>query len=331
MSSKRSIWFYVFVGVLFIGMLVISRLYFNGSGRSTVGVTYAKEYIISAEKPSLVKHVNVVSGQEVKVGDLLVELSSRQLDMDIDRLANRINALKSERNEKLKLLNSTIAYSKAQHNIVIESIEADIAELKSNIKLNDQLTKEFVARTKETDHSQDPHVLRLASLDQQKNMHVAALSIKINDLVQQSNAEQALLTDQIVLLEHELSLLNDEKRKLSKYATFNGVVENVYVKNAEEAAAFAPMLSVNPSHPTSVVGYFIGKKEREIPMASTVTVMSYDHHLVKAEGKVIGFGSVVELPVILQKSTAVKAFGREVFIEISPANDFATGEKVLIK
>ena len=331
MNSKRSGWFYVFIGVLFISMLIISRLYFNGSGRSTVGVTYAKEYIISAEKPSLVKHVNVVSGQEVKVGDLLVELSSRQLDMDIDRLANRINALKSERNEKLKLLNSTIAYSKAQHNIVIENIEADIAELKSNIKLNDQLTKEFVAAAKETDHSQDPHVLRLASLDQQKSMHVAALSIKINDLVQQSNAEQALLRDQIVLLEHELSLLNDEKRKLSKYATFNGVVENVYVKNAEEAAAFAPMLSVNPNHPTSVVGYFIGKKERDIPMASTVTVMSYDHHLVKTEGKVIGFGSVVELPVILQKSTAVKAFGREVFIEISPSNDFATGEKVLIK
>jgi HlyD family secretion protein len=46
---------------------------------------------------------------------------------------------------------------------------------------------------------------------------------------------------------------------------------------------------------------------------------------------VIGYGSVAELPEILQKSTAVKAFGREIFIEIGLENNFANGEKVLIR
>jgi HlyD family secretion protein len=46
---------------------------------------------------------------------------------------------------------------------------------------------------------------------------------------------------------------------------------------------------------------------------------------------VIGYGAVTSLPDILQKSTAVKAFGKEVFIEMPLQNDFSTGEKILIR
>jgi HlyD family secretion protein len=162
-------------------------------------------------------------------------------------------------------------------------------------------------------------------------MHHQALKIKIADIQQENNTDQILLNNQIKLLEKELDVLLNEKKKLSKYATFNGVIESVYVKADEEVNAFTPLLSANPAHPTTVVGYFTGRKEREMSMGSPVTVMSYNHHSVTIQGKVIGFGSVVELPEILQKSTAVKAFGREVFIEITPDNEFATGEKVLIK
>jgi HlyD family secretion protein len=46
---------------------------------------------------------------------------------------------------------------------------------------------------------------------------------------------------------------------------------------------------------------------------------------------VIGYGSVVQLPLILQKSTAVTGFGREFFVEMDGQNEFATGERVLIR
>lgn len=324
-------WFYVLVGFLFVGMLFISSRYFKGSSDSTVGITYAKDYIINAEKSASVIHVNVVPGQEVKIGDLLVGLSSRQLNMDIDRLQNRINAQKTEQAEKAKLVISEIAYSKAQHNIVLEGIDADSAELKSELTLNQQLTNEFVNEKETRDHSQDPHQLRLASLARQKDMHTQALDIKVQDLFQENKTEQTLLTNQINLLEQELNLLTDERNKLNKYATFSGVVKNVFVKNNEEVAAYTPMLSINPTHPTTVVGYFTVSKERDLPIGGIVSVRSYNHPGIKVSGKLIGLGSIVELPQILQKSTAVKAFGHEVFIEIGLANEFAVGEKVLIK
>jgi hypothetical protein len=107
-------------------------------------------------------------------------------------------------------------------------------------------------------------------------------------------------------------------------------VESVFVKQGEQVSAFTALLSLNSVHPTTVVGYLVGKKE-SLPVGSEVKVRSYEKSGNETPGKIIGYGSVVELPEILQKSTAVKAFGREVFIEITPDNQFAAGEKVFIR
>jgi multidrug resistance efflux pump len=331
MKPDRAFVFYIFIAVLFIGMLFITTRYFNGSKYSTVGVTYSKEYVIKSEKTSLIKNITVVSGQEVKIGDLLVELTSRQLTMDIDRLQNHIIALRTEQQEKAKLVNSEIAYLEAEQSIAAEGIDASMVELKSELVLNKRLTEQFTDVKTNQDSSQSPHQLRLSSLGQQKTMRQNATQIKTRELTQRNITEQTLLNNQITLLNRELSQLVDEQKKLNKYATFNGVIENVYVKNGEEVNSFTPMLSVNPIHPTTVIAYITGRKDKVIPVGSDVSVRSYDHLKIQSNGKVIGYGSVVELPVILQKSTAVKAFGKQVFIEIDGKNDFATGEKVLIK
>ena len=326
-------WFYGLIGLMFLGMLYISGRFFKGSGNSSIGITEAKEYRINSEKSSLVKSVYVVPGRQVKAGDALVELTSNELEIDIDKLSNRIIVLKSEQQEKSKLVESEIAYVKAQHGITIEEIDTDIGQLKSRIELNRNLTREFISRSDTTalSLSQNPQQTKLNSLQQQKLKHSRAMDIKIEEIRQENTTEQSLLVNQIRLLERELELLLEEKKKLSKFATTEGVVENVYVKEGEQVDAFTPLLSVNPVRPSTVVGYLVGKKFNIPAIGSSVTVSSYDHRSVSVTGKVIGYGSVSELPEILQKSTAVKAFGREVFIEISLENNFANGEKVLIR
>jgi len=326
-------WFYGLIGLMFLGMLYISGRFFKGSGNSSIGITEAKEYRINSEKSSLVKSVYVVPGRQVKAGDALVELTSNELEIDIDKLSNRIIVLKSEQQEKSKLVESEIAYVKAQHGITIEEIDTDIGQLKSRIELNRNLTREFISRSDTTalSLSQNPQQTKLNSLQQQKLKHIRAMDIKIEEIRQENTTEQSLLVNQIRLLERELELLLEEKKKLSKFATTEGVVENVYVKEGEQVDAFTPLLSVNPVRPSTVVGYLVGKKFNIPAIGSSVTVSSYDHRSVSVTGKVIGYGSVSELPEILQKSTAVKAFGREVFIEISLENNFANGEKVLIR
>lgn len=324
-------WFYILIAFLFVGMLFISLRFFKGSSDSTVGITYAKEYKITSEKSALVKSVRVVPGQQIMAGELLIELQSNGLEIDIEKITNRIAVLKSEQVEKSKLVQSEIELITAQNSIELQEIDSEIAQLKSEMNLNQYLTKEFTTLDTVIDEARSPQLLKVNSLAEQKKMRNQARDIKIKDILLENTTEQSILKNQIGLFERELELMVDEKKALTKIASADGVVESVLIKSGEQVDAFSPLLSINPKHPTTVIGYLIGKNEENLPVGAVVEVASYAYRNTKVSGTVIGYGSVVQLPEILQKSTAVNAFGREVFIEITSHNVFAAGEKVLIR
>lgn len=326
-------WFYMLVALVFAAMIWISLRYFRGSDYSSIGITEVKEYRINSEKSALVKSVNVVPGQQVKAGDILIDLSSAELEMEIEKIANRIALSKVEQTSKSKLIEAQVAYLKADHGISLEEIETDIAQTKSEIQLNKKLTKELAAGsdTSVWNEADNPLQVKLNSLNKQKEKHKQAIRIKETDIRQEGFIEQQQLHNQINLLEQELDLLKAEKAKLVKYAMADGVVKNIFVKPGEQVSSYTPLLSITPVSPTMVTGYLAGKNLHAFPVGDTVWVSAYGNGKNKITGKVIGYGAVTELPEILQKSTAVKAFGREIFIEIPAQNNFANGEKVLIR
>lgn len=323
-------WFYGLVAILFVGMLYISAKFFKGSANSAVGVAQAKEYKINSEKASLIKTIKVVPGQQVRSGDLLIELTSSDLEMDIEKLTNRLTVMRAEQVAKSKMVASEAAYIRADEGVRQEELSSEIEQTKSEIQLNRALTRSFVTDTAATNDG--PLHVKIHSLQAQQRQHKQAIDIRIQDIEKKNDLEQVQLTNQIRLLEQELELLRQEQKKLSKYAVADGVIENVYIKEGEEVSSFTPLLSVTPLRPTTVIAYLVGNKHAGIGVGSSVTVKAYGSvSSLSVDGKVIGFGSVAELPEILQKSTAVKAFGREVFIEISGDNDLANGQKVLIR
>ncbi len=321
-------WFYILIAFLFLAMLFVSFRFFKGSRFTTVGVTYAREFKVNAEKPSLVTSIGVVPGQQVKKGDLLVELSSAALELEIEKMNGRIGVLKSEKEEKMKRHTSAIELLKAERALEIETLESEIAQLENEIKLNKSLTRQFAKDTSSTELNSSE--LKLRSLKKQRDKQSESIQIKIGDQLQQRDLDEKLLQNQIKLLEEELALIRKERAALSKYATEDGVIENIYVRKGEQVEAFTPLVSIDAIHPATVVAYQIGEKNN-LQVGASVHVSSYGRRDVIVEGKVVGFGAVVQLPEILQKGTAVKAFGREVFIDIAEDNDLATGEKVLVR
>jgi multidrug resistance efflux pump len=321
-------WYYILTGTLLIAMLFVTVKYFKGSGHSSVGVAVSNGYKVTSDKPALVASVKVTSGEQIKEGQLLVELSSVELEMEIEKLENRISVLKMEQLEKRKLAVSEAALVKAQTGIEIEELNTEISEAEGSVKLNRQITKTYDLKRDSTADSSVANMI--GSLKQQRNKHEEASEIQVKDIMQENETEQIVLGNQIKLLQKELDLLHDQKKKLNKYASAAGVVENIYVKPGEQINSFAPLVSLNPVHPSSVVGYLVGKKQA-MPIGSVVSIASYEYPRNVSEGKIIGYGAFVELPEILQKATATKAFGREVFIEIKPENQFSAGEKVLIR
>jgi multidrug resistance efflux pump len=321
--------FYLLVLIMLGALLFVNVRYFKGSGYSSVGLTYGNDYKLNAERASFVRAIHVVPGQQIKAGDLLIELSSSDLDIEIGKLVNRIDVLRSEQIEKVKLSSSDIAYMRAEQQIEIEKINSELLEAEGELRLNQQLTNNFT-NSKDTANPADPIRVRINALRQQKRMLEEATNIKSTAIAQGDRTERGLLANQIVLLEKELDVLRNERQNLKKFAAGDGVVGRVFVTSGEQIEAFTPLLSINPVHPVSVTAYLVGNK-KELPVGASVDVQSFDHKMNSVSGKIIGYGAVVMLPEILQKSTAVKAFGREVFIEIDQQNNLATGEKVLIR
>lgn len=326
-------WFYGLIAIVFAAMLWISATYFRGSDYSSIGITEVKEYRINTEKSALIKSIHVVPGQQVKTGEILVNLTSAELEMNIEKTSNRIALLKVEQQSKAKLIQAQVDYLQADLGIPLEEIETEIEQTKSEIQLNKKLTKELAVNsdTSVWNEADNPLQVKLNSLKKQKNRHKQAIIIKETDIRQEGFIDQQQLNNQIKLLEQELELLKTEKNKLVKYATADGVVKSVFIKPGEQVNSYTPLLSITPVNPTMVTGYLAGKNNNAFAVGDSVRVAAYGNSSVKITGRVIGYGAVTELPEILQKSTAVKAFGREIFIEIPAHNNFANGEKVLIR
>lgn len=322
-------WFYLLIGIIFLAMLFINVRYFRGSADATIGMAQSIPYKINSEKSALVKSVLVIAGMQVKEGDTLIKLTSQELEIEIAKLSNRVAVLKSEQTEKAKLTEAEIAYIKAENSISLEELDAEILQIASELKLNEDLTREFVSAEK--NQKESPLEIKINSLKQQKQKHLLAQEIKIKDIRQIRATEQLQLQNQVALLESELKLMESERKSLIKIASAPGAIKNVFIKDNEQVSSYTQLLEINPVRPTTVVIYLIGKRADRFPVGASVTVSSYDQVRNTVTGKVIGYGSVIELPPVLQKSTAVRAFGQEVFIEIPDDNNLANGEKVLVR
>lgn len=318
--------FYVLVLAMLGGLFFVTKKFYNGSGKNWVGIAQAKDYSLSSDRQSSVASIRVVRGQAIQAGDTLIILKSESLLQEIEKLQVRIKTLQSEKIEKQGLVKNDIGLFKSTTAIDVKKIENEITQAEAELKLNKSLT----ADAKQNQNQQSPLEERIKSWREEIALRNHELEIKIADLNAKSATDQTVLQNQIQLLQHDLALLEREKAGLIKIAASDGVIENILVKAGEHVDAYASLISILPKNPISAVGYLQAEKSFP-PIGTKVQVLGYEARWKTAEAKVIGYGAITPLPDILQKATAVKAFGKEVFIELPQQNDFSTGEKLLIR
>lgn len=322
--------FYLIIGITFVTLLTVNTRYFKGSN-AFLGVTYAKKYQINSEKPATVIETYIVPGQTVNIGDLLVELESPELELEIKKLEKEILNLQSEKVEKQKLLESKIDLLKSEINLIRNEVKNEIERIDARIQLNESLTEGISNNRSTTSDSLSELQLQKKSIQEKGTLEIESINIRMNDVLQDHEFDQSQVQATIELRQQELNWRLQEQEKLNKYAVFDGVIDNVNVKPGEQVEAYSSLLSINPVQPTTVIGYLVGSKDRSRSLGDVVTIQSMEQSNLSTEGTIIGFGSVTMLPQILQKSTAVNAFGLEVFIEVDSENPLPVGEKVMIK
>ena len=326
MNRKYS--FYWFAGILLISLLLVNTQFFKGN-TSFLGVSYSDAYTINSDRAATIIKTYASPGKTVSAGDTLITLYSPALELDIEKLRKELILMESEIEEKNELLESELALFDSEKQQSTQSFSAEINQLTQRLALQKQLVG---SESDASDSNQNNELeLQIESLKQQLSLELQAIDIRVNDVTQEHLFDVSQIRARQELARQELQWKERMVDNLTRVAQANGVVERVYVKPQEQVDSFTPLLSLNPRHPTSIVGYLVGQKDRNKQLGDTVLVRSSERSSLTSSGVITGFGSVVALPTILQNSSSITTFGLEIFIEIPEDNPLPVGEKVIIE
>lgn len=289
--------------------------------------------MVNTERASIAGNTYVIPGQPVEPGDLLLELSSPELTLEIETLKKEIEVLTIQKAENEKLLQSKINLIEAERDLITGETENEIQLYQNQINLNKSLTNQITRdqNSVATNDTLTDFHLQIKYLAKRGLLSLQALDIRILDEKQKFAAEQAKIQTAIEIAQETLNWKLEEEARLNKYATFAGIIDSVFVKPGEQIQAFSPVVSINTKSPTEVISYLVGTVNRNKTLGDTITVQSLERSRTQVKGNIIGYGSVVPLPDILQKSSSITTFGLEVFISIPEDNPLVVGETVIIK
>ncbi len=317
--------------IILVGVLVFLSYSMQSKTASFYGFAENKETEINHIDDVLVDKIHVENGQEVKKGDLLIEVKDAILPSRIDGLKLEKEVLQQTVIQKKNEIRNEIATIEMERDLRLKDLESKIKILEKEIALNESLYEGLKTIENGESPYSNPDAIKLEFMKQ-----------SLNDIVNKANEDikmqRSILANvetpsnvKAKILETEIIHYEKEKDKLSIYAPSDGLIGNVTCKEGENISAFSTLINFYKHNPTLVKGYVHESMILEVQVGDILEVSSSLHPEVKIKGEVFGLGSrIVEIPERLRKIADFKTYGREVLIKIPEENDFLQKEKVLL-
>lgn len=297
------------------------------------GFAETKETEINLNFPVMVEELNVLSGQSVKAGTVL--LKAKRLDSDLrfedqDMKVSEINAKKriwkSEQQGKLKTLEASYLQK-------IGNIETEIAAINNKINQQRELYKglEHVEEIKELP-ANHPSMLRIDALKKDKENVEKRYKLDLANL--ESIIAKGTKDDDetIKRLKAEYQYYQDNKEiPVEILAPIDGLIGNVHCKEGEHITDFRTLISFYEPNPTLVKAYVHEDYLVKVEVGDKFNISSIKDINQTYEGTVIGLGSrIVEIPARMRKVPEYKTYGREVMIRLPSESRFLQNEKLTL-
>ena len=315
-------------------ILVISFSFKMNTTVTFYGFAENKETQINMENPVEVTRIHVTTGQKVKKGAVLLDVSSSILPVKINDAVYSIEELKTRYDmwkldlegrisEKTILLDERTSEIQAQ-------IDQQFAQLEKNKKLASNLKSIDLNNTEKSD-LKSPILLRIDALKEEMRYSKTSITTQINNLKNERYAPNNPMLSRIKILEKELGYYNIKKEKETILAPSDGLIGNIHCKEYEIISSFSPLITFYEESPTIVVGYIHEDLLLKVNLQDRVTVFSTSRPEIQNTGTIKTLGSrIVEIPPRIRKIKELKTYGREVIIEIPPDNPFLQKEKVTL-
>lgn len=331
---KRINLFFIF-WILIGTFLLILSLHYRRQSDAIVAQVEPEKVAISFQKPVKVKSIYVMPGQEVKEGELLMELERPDLLYDIDILTNQRSSLLQEKRLFLDNINSQIQLAKLESISETKEIEQEISLLKARQQQTTNIISSFetIEDADKTSIREQTSLtdLKIQELERQRNQILSVYDQKIRQLEDRKQNELEIYTLRLERLQKEENQLSEEKTYLKNYAPIDGTIGDVYAQSGELISPYETILSIYEKHPKMIKAYMNEKNRYQLEVGDQVQVESSNRNY-SIDGRVSEIGSrITSYPTRLLIDPEMKLWGQEIFIEIPPDNFFLNGEKVYVR
>ena len=322
--------FYVGIIITGIFLVIAFRPEFHKE-LSFFGFAESRATEINYNYPVVVDRILVQEGEEVKAGQVLMELSRRRSKETLEDQSFRIAQLQAEEELWKQKLEYEIEEVRIDFQTRLAEIDRKIESTQKEIAYNKSLI-ENLQSIDPVETSYNPLEDELASYLHEKADLVQLYENKIKGLEEELALGQNPFREQInryvAEQEFEESQINIP---ILVTAPTDGLVGNISCKEEEHIPSYSTLITFYEPHSGVIIGYIHEDLTLEVEIGQDYTIASLKDENIYYPGKVIGLGSrIVEIPSRLRKVETVKAYGREVLIEVSTDNSFLQKEKVSI-
>ena len=333
MTKKKDGTFKLYiVWAIVFGIVALITVAYQRESTNFYGIAETHEIIVNSKVTVEIMEMNVLEGQLVEEGNLLVELGSPELTFKINEISHQLDQLKAEKGISKSEIKSGIRELQAQRASIVSDINYQIRDLENKYKINKNLSSGLISLKKSTkDSGNNPIQLQISALKEELKLSVNPINIKISLLRRELNESDSPIKIRVQKLEEELKLLRQESGKLNIYAQISGIIGSVNFKAGEKVAPFTPILTIHARTPSFTKGYIHENVYNKMVINDKVNVISVADNRNQVEGTIAAVGArIVEYPIRLRKHPDISIWGRELLIKIPENNKFILGEKVLI-
>ena len=319
--------------VLCVIIALVLGFVYQGKAAMFRGIAEASETIISLPSPTEIVKVHVVSGQEIHVGDTIVEINRPDLMLRIAELTREIDALEGRSNLSSAEIDQKVADVKANLETRRLTLTAEIRNLESEYQSNKAISAKLksLSNSKSQSDGNDAMAMRIKSLKNELALATKSANEQIALLRGSSKLQKASGKSEAENLKKELEELKKQQEELIQIAKEDWVVGDVNVRDGEKVSSFAPIVTLTHKAPTLVRGYINEQIYQNMNLGEAVKVTTLAGTGKAVVGEVVGLSSrIVPFPTRMWKMPEMPVYGREVTIKIPEENHFLLGEMVTI-
>ena len=317
-----------------LGGLVALTAQIHGESTKFYGIADDQEQTVRFDTPVEITHIHFIEGQQVSLGDLILEVRRPELHSKRAIVEDKISEITSRDREETGLLRARLASLKEDLQARLADLDARILSLRSRHNLNIKILNQLSNESPDSVNSgNSPLLAEMTSLQKQRKHIQSSMQTEIDSLVEKLNANQRPVDSQISSLNQRKTELARQQTNLSVSANIPGRIGDSFYKPGGIVPPYQPVLTVYPKSPSFVRGYIHENVINSVELGQQVwlTTTANVREAETISGVIESLGSrIVEYPVRLKKTPFVSAWGREVIIRISPDQSLLLGEKVEI-